>query len=362
MSDSILDGLPYPVIMSDDAPARVVGAVAGASSVAIVCDARVGTRRAAIEAAVSASGVNVIGAAELRGGERVKRSRSLEDLWRWLVERRADRHTVLIALGGGTITDLAGFAAATFMRGIAWVAVPTTILGMADAAIGGKTAIDLVDGKNLVGAFWEPRAVIGDLAALDTLPRRERATGMAEIVKAAIIGDPALLDELGRRRSARAAADAMREAIVRAARVKIAIVASDPREAGAREALNLGHTIGHALEHTARRSMPHGHAVSIGLRGEGLLALASGLFSRSEHARVLRALHRLKLPLYDASIDVDAALRAMELDKKRRDGQIRFALPERLGHVATRVALDPAQIRAAVAQCATPPQAEELGE
>ena len=362
MSDIILDGLRYPVVMSDDAPARVATALEGAPSVAIVYDARVAARRAAIEAAVAASGVNVIGALELRGGERVKRTRSLEELWRWLVERRADRQTVLVAVGGGTITDLAGFAAATFMRGIAWVAVPTTILAMADAAIGGKTAIDLAEGKNLVGAFWEPRAVVGDFAALDTLPRRERATGMAEIVKAAVIGDPALLDEIGRRRPARAAADALREAIVRAAQVKIKIVAGDLREAGAREALNLGHTIGHALEHTAHRAMPHGHAVSIGLRGEGLLALASGRFSRPEHARVLQALRRAKLPLYEASIDVDAALRAMELDKKRRDGQIRFALPERLGHVVTAVALDPVAVRAAVAQCATAPQAEELGE
>lgn len=361
VSDLILDGLPYPVILSDDAPARIAELLRG-HRIALLFDARVEERQLAIRRALSAAQADVAGALPVRGGERAKSLRSLELVWRWLLECRADRETVLLAVGGGTVTDLAGFAAATFMRGIAWLPVPTTVLGMADAAIGGKTAIDLREGKNLAGAFWPPRAVIGDLGALGTLPRRERSTGLAEIVKAAVVGDPGLLELVDGMRSTGAKNPVWPEAIARAARVKIEIVGGDLRESGARAALNLGHTIGHGIEHAARGRVTHGHAVAIGLRGAGILALRMGMFSPDDHRRVLRALRRAALPLYDASIDTAAVLLAIQADKKRRDGEIRFVLPERIGRVRTGIAVKPADLRAVVEQCATPPQAEELGE
>ena len=362
MSGAIIDGLPYPILVSDAAAERVASLLDRAPTIAVVCDERVAPRARSIARACTRAGVTILGQLALRGGERCKSARTLERLWSWLHARGADRQTIVVAVGGGTVTDVAGFAAATFMRGIPWLAVPTTVLGMADAAIGGKTAIDLAEGKNLAGAFWSPVAVVADLGALATLPQRQLKTGLAEIVKAAVVGDAGLLDIVGRLQPHRPKADDWHAAIIAAARVKVRVVAADPRETGPREALNLGHTLGHALEHAARGRMPHGEAVSIGLRGEGLLALRAGLFSPPEHARVLRTLRHCTLPLAFQRIDSAAILRALRGDKKRRAGVVRFALPERIGAVRTGVAVADADLHAAIAQCARPPGAEELQE
>jgi len=360
MSDIVLDGLPYAVIVSDDASVRIAGALAESGPIAIVFDEHVRERAKSLSRALRRAGLQVAGELPIRGGERCKSTRALAGLWRWLVEKRADRATTLLAVGGGTVTDLAGFAAATFMRGIPWAAVPTTVLSMADAAIGGKTAIDLPEGKNLAGAFWPPRVVLADLASLATLPRRERATGMAEIIKASIIGDPGLLDVADAIADGPDDTGLWREAIVRAARVKIALVAADPRERDVRAALNLGHTIGHALEHAARGRLAHGEAVAIGLRGAGLLALKTGLFSAREHARAMRSLALARLPLHDGKVQPTAVMRALAIDKKRCAGELRFVLPERIGRVATGVAVPEKLVRAVIRQCSRPPLAEEL--
>jgi 3-dehydroquinate synthase len=362
MSDVVIDGLPYPVIVSRTAGVRVASLMRGTASVALVCDQRVAPRARAIARELSRAGVSLLGQIAIRGGERAKSMPTLERLWRWLLGLGADRCTVLVAVGGGTLTDVAGFAAASFMRGIAWLPVPTTVLGMADAAIGGKTAIDLAQGKNLAGAFWSPVAVVADLGALATLSRRQLMTGLAEIVKAAVVGDARLLDIVERLTPRRAAPAVWREAIVAAAAVKVRVVSADPREAGPRETLNLGHTLGHAIEHAARGRMPHGEAVAIGLRGEGLLALRAGLYSKEEHARVLRALLHCELPLAYGRLDTATIWRALHRDKKRHGQTVRFALPERIGSVRTGVAVDDADVRAVIAQCARTPGAEELRE
>ncbi|HME81038.1 MAG TPA: 3-dehydroquinate synthase family protein [Candidatus Eremiobacteraceae bacterium] len=361
MSDVVLDGLPYAVIVCDDAGARIADALAECGPIAVVFDERVRRRARALVRALRGAGHTVAGELPVRGGERCKSTRALEGVWRWLVEKRAHRATTLLAVGGGTVTDLAGFAAATFMRGIAWAAVPTTVLGMADAAIGGKTAIDLPQGKNLAGAFWPPRVVLADLAALPSLPPRERATGLAEIVKAAVIADAGLLEAVG---AVAARPDDMhlwRAAIVRAARVKIDVVAIDPGERGARAALNLGHTIGHAIEHAAGGRLSHGEAVAIGLRGAGLTALRTGRFSRREHARVLHGLALAGLPVHDGKLDLAAVMRALATDKKRGENGIRFVLPKHIGRVEIDVAVPEKLVRAVVRQCSRPPLAEELG-
>ena len=360
MSDLVVDGLAYPVVVSKRAASCAIDALRGASGVAIIYDDRVARRAEMLIAAARNAGFKLLGSLALRGGERIKSLSSARALWRWLLARGADRSSVLVAIGGGTLTDLAGFAAATYMRGIAWVAVPTTLLGMVDASIGGKTAIDLPEGKNVAGVFWSPKAVVADLEALATLPRREIENGMAEIVKAAVVGDPSLLGLARAAFAGRKDLDAWGQVVAAAARVKISIVAADPLESGRREALNLGHTLGHAIEHASRGRLPHGRAVAIGMRGEGLLAIELGLFSRQAHARVLAALSEARLPLYDRRLDVGRATRALLADKKRRGGGIRFALPAAIGDVRTGIEADAALIRCALAQCARPPRAEEL--
>ena len=377
MSDIVLDGLPYPVVLSARAAGAAIDAFGGASGVAVVYDAHVARRAALLAAAARKARVRLLGALALRGGERIKSVTAVRSLWRWLVSHGMDRASVLIAVGGGTLTDLAGFAAATYMRGVAWIAVPTTLLGMVDASIGGKTAIDLPEGKNLAGVFWPPRAVVADVAALSTLPRREMENGIAEVIKAGVIGDPALLDrvndvwsagllsvarpqEAGATLEAGSTFKVWADLIAAAARVKIGIVAADPLESGAREALNLGHTFGHAIESASRGRLAHGRAVAIGLRGEGLLAIAAGLFARRDHARMLRSLHAAGLPLYDRALDVRSALCALHADKKRRGAVIRFTLPVRIGAVRTGVEVEPAIARRILAQCAAAPSDEEL--
>jgi len=379
VSDLLVDGLQYPVIVSARASDAVIASMQPSSAIAIVYDARAVRSARALIARAREARTHVLGALALHGGERVKNARVVQSLWRWLLSRRADRESVLVAIGGGTVTDTAGFAAATFMRGIAWIAVPTTLLGMVDAAIGGKTAIDLPEGKNVAGAFWAPRAVVADVAALATLPRPELENGIAEIIKAAVIGDPSLLEKadavcsaglLSRARpcspallSAVAGATyegAWAEVVAAAARVKAGIVARDPLESGERESLNLGHTLGHAIEHASRGRLAHGRAVAIGLRGEGLLAIALGLFSREEHARVLACLRRAGLPLHAPRLDVPAAMRALRADKKRRGTTLRFTLPAGIGEVRTGIAVEAATARRALAQCAAQPSAEEL--
>jgi 3-dehydroquinate synthase len=367
MSDTILDGLEYPVIFSDTAPSSLLDVLArqepSVERVVIVADRRLAARARAFARVFPRSGVRVLGSRLITGGERVKSQASLVRLWRTFADVRVDRGTMIVALGGGTITDLVGFAAATFARGIPWAAVPTTVLGMADAAIGGKTAIDLPSGKNLAGAFWPPRAVVADVAALKTLPARERATGLAEVIKAAVVGDAGLLDAVEAFDARHASSDAWLELIVRAARVKISIVARDPFDRGSRAALNLGHTIGHALEHAAAGRLSHGSAVSIGLRAAGLLALKAGTFSRDQHARVLRALAGQGLPLSWSGARREAAVyRALDLDKKRAGHTIGFIIPERIGAVKVGVAVERSALRSTIRQCALPPQAEELME
>jgi len=367
MSDIILDGLEYPVIFSDKAPSSLLDVIARqdpkVERVAIIADRRLASRANAFARAFPRSGARVLGSRLIAGGERAKSPASLATLWRAFAEMRVDRGTLIVALGGGTITDLAGFASATFARGVPWAAIPTTVLAMADAAIGGKTAIDLPAGKNLAGAFWPPRAVVADVAALETLPARERATGLAEVIKAAVVGDAGLLDAVEAFDASHASSEAWVELIVRAARVKVRIVAGDPFDRGSRAALNLGHTIGHALEHAAGGQLSHGAAVSIGLRAAGLLALKAGMFSPGDHARVLRALARQGLPLSWSGARREAAVRkALDLDKKRAGAKIGFIIPERIGAVKVGVTVERSTLRSTIRQCAVPPQAEELME
>jgi 3-dehydroquinate synthase len=256
-------------------------------------------------------------------GEAAKRLAVIEDLYRRLAAIPAHRPDPVVALGGGATTDAAGFAAATWMRGVPLVSVPTTLLGMVDAAIGGKTAVDLEAGKNLVGAFHQPSVVVADLDALATLPAAELRSGMAEVIKAGLIADPALAAACLERAGAAVGGDldALFPLVEAAIRVKAEVVAADERESGRRAVLNYGHTLGHALERLAGyRGLRHGEAVALGMVFAARVAEAIGLARPGLVAGHVELLRAAGLPVDEVELDPDEVLEAMALDKKHGGG------------------------------------------
>ncbi len=280
-----------------------------------------------------------VGVVTLPSGERYKVIAQVVRLWQAFRRAGLERGSTVLALGGGVIGDLAGFAAATYLRGLAWVNAPTTLLAMIDAGFGGKTAINLGKAKNQVGAFHSPRLVLADPEALATLPDVELRSGLAEVVKHGVIGDPGLLDMVAAGLEGFKAHAA--EAIPRAMAVKLRIVEADPHERGLRAVLNFGHTVGHGLEVASRYSLRHGEAVAIGMVVEGRIADSIGLAPRDLARSLAEILGRNGLPTeIPKSIDRLAVVRAMTLDKKRRDGRVRFALPVDFGKVEAAVEVE----------------------
>jgi shikimate kinase/3-dehydroquinate synthase len=272
-------------------------------------------------------------------GEPSKNISTVMRLWQDMLGGELDRHSMVVALGGGVTGDLAGFAASTFMRGLGWVGVPTTLLAMIDSSVGGKTGFDLPEGKNLVGSFHDPRLVLVDTNLLSTLPAREISAGMAEAVKHGIVGDPELFSMAGL--GLDFCKQHMTELIGRAIAVKMGIVEEDPSEQNARAALNLGHTIGHALEVASGYSLLHGEAVAIGLVAETRLAEWLGIAGKDSAARLASILRGLDLPVsIPTEISRQSILRALHVDKKRASGRIRFTLPVRVGEVKVGVAVE----------------------
>ncbi len=270
-------------------------------------------------------------------GERRKTLRTTEEIFSTLVRAGADRHTVIIGVGGGVAGDIFGFVASVYMRGVRYIHVATTLLSMVDASIGGKTGVDLPAGKNLAGTFSDPIAVFAWVDALRSLPYRHVREGLAETVKHAIIAGGDLFESL-ETLAAHAFWRWPWESIVqRSQQVKIGIVARDRKESGVREVLNLGHTFGHGIESASRYRISHGAGVSIGLRAAGLLALRTGRFSRDEHLRVLTLLTLLGLPGI-THLEPGSIRAAMNSDKKRRAGHLRFVLPRAIGDVEYGVA------------------------
>ncbi len=274
-------------------------------------------------------------------GEASKTQRMAAELYRWLAAERAERRDVILALGGGVVGDLAGYVAATYLRGMPFVQLPTSVLAMNDAAIGGKVAVDLPEGKNLVGAFHQPAAVLSDVSVLSTLPRRMHVEGFAEVIKHAFILDPGLLDtlEANARSLANATADPelMADVIGRSSRLKALIVSSDPQERGIRAILNYGHTIGHAIEQsTGYSEYMHGEAVAIGMMGAARISVEMGLLDPTVVDRQSDLLRSFGLPLVAPGMNVRAVLEAMQRDKKVEQGQMRFVLLEGVGRTTVR--------------------------
>jgi 3-dehydroquinate synthase len=267
-------------------------------------------------------------AEELPDGEAAKDITVVAELWSRLAAHRVTRFDAIIGLGGGAATDAAGFTAATWLRGIPVVHVPTTLLGVVDAAIGGKTAINIPAGKNLVGAFHQPAGVLADLATLATLPRAEYVSGLAEVVKAGFIADPVILELIESDPAAAASPGGRHERnlVERAIAMKAAVVSADPREAGRRETLNYGHTLGHAIERAEGYRMRHGEAVAIGLVYAAEVARLAGRLDADTARRHRQVLAAVGLPTgYRA--DAWPLLRAtMSLDKKSRATGLRLVV------------------------------------
>jgi 3-dehydroquinate synthase len=310
---------------------------------------------ARVAASLAAAGVTATCVA-IPAGEETKTIETVGALWSAFLKAGIERGHAVIALGGGVVGDLTGFAAATWLRGVSWVGLPTTLLAMVDSGLGGKTGADLPEGKNLIGAFHPPALVLADTATLATLPVRELRCGLAEAFKHAIIGAPTLFASLpdftflkaadaASPCTCLAAAEWLAPFVARAMAVKIRVIQQDPYEKGFRAALNLGHTIGHGLEKATRFAVQHGEAVAIGTVLEARLAEALGLARRGLADQLAERFTALGLPIsMPAGIDVAEVRAAMTLDKKKAGGKVRFALPADIGDVRVGVTVDDAQL------------------
>ena len=306
----------------------------------------------AVVAGLEAAGLSVT-VLEVPDGEAAKTLGVAEHCWDRLLAAGADRTSTVLALGGGAVGDLAGFVAATYMRGANFVPLPTTVLAQVDASIGGKTAIDHPKAKNLIGAFYQPRLVVVDPAVVLTLPDRDFRSGLAEIVKHGVVLDAAYFDDVERSATALDARDlpTLTRIIGGSCRLKASVIQRDPEEKGEwRFALNYGHTIGHALEAATRfETWTHGEAVALGMVAEARLAERLGVADAGTTRRQETLLRGLGLPVRAPAVDAEAVLAAITHDKKARDGRVPFVLAPSIG--AFRVVYDvaPADVRAALA-------------
>ncbi|XAS62686.1 3-dehydroquinate synthase [Pseudarthrobacter sp. So.54] len=266
--------------------------------------------------------------AEIPDAEEGKHIEVASFCWQVLGQNDFTRSDAVVAVGGGAVTDLAGFVAATWLRGVKVIHMPTSLLGMVDAAVGGKTGINTAEGKNLVGAFHPPAGVLADLDTLETLPRNEMISGMAEVIKCGFIADPAILDLLEKDPAAVTdpRSDAVRELIERAITVKARVVSEDLKETGQREILNYGHTLGHAIELAERYSWRHGAAVSVGMMFAAELARSVGRLTDADADRHRSILESLGLPITYRRDRWQALLDGMRRDKKSRGDLLRFVV------------------------------------
>ncbi|MDY7041614.1 MAG: 3-dehydroquinate synthase [Chloroflexota bacterium] len=333
-------GGEYPIHIGDGLLAHVGGALLAAGvpaggRIAIVSDQVVAPLYAQqVEAALRAAWFRPFTCA-IPAGEQHKRLATVTGLYDQFLAGGLDRGGTVLSLGGGVTGDVAGFAAATFMRGVRFAQAPTTLLAMVDASVGGKTGVDLPQGKNLAGAFKQPALVIVDPAVLATLPAEETRSGLTEVIKHGIIGDPDLFAELEAGDGALSSwwAQDGAERIARALRVKIAIVEEDPFEQGTRAVLNLGHTVGHALETLSGFTLRHGAAVSVGMVAAAGIASKRGLCDPSLLERIETVLLAHELPVRCPHFAADAIWKAMAHDKKRRGRSLRWVLPRVIGDV-----------------------------
>jgi len=287
---------------------------------------------------------------EVRAGERAKSLRQAAGLYGAFLRNQMDRRSVVIALGGGVIGDLAGYAAATFLRGLPLVQIPTTLLAQVDSSIGGKVAVNLPEGKNLVGAFYQPALVVADVQTLKSLPARQMRAGLAEVVKYGMIADRELFAYVETRLDSilRAEEEPLAYLVTRSCAIKAQVVEQDEREEGMRAILNFGHTVGHALEtQGGYHRLLHGEAIAIGMVVATALSMNRGLCEREDLDRLRTLLTRIGLPT-KTSVDMNSLLRTVRYDKKVRNKMIYFVLTKRIGRAMLAAISDPGELRAAV--------------
>jgi 3-dehydroquinate synthase len=341
----------------------LVKAVAAAPSCAVITDSNVAplyldTARESLEAVGFRVIVHILPA-----GEEHKTIGSAVAAMDVLLQAKVERATPVIALGGGVVGDVAGFVAASVLRGVPFVQVPTTLLAAVDASVGGKVGVDHPAGKNLIGAFHQPRLVVTDIETFKTLPEREICGGLAECIKHAVIRDASLFTFITDNVAKLSACDpeAMEELVARNVAIKAAIVAEDPFEHGVRALLNFGHTFGHAIENILEyRGVTHGEGVALGMVAAGRLAYRRGIFSGQHLEQLITLIDYSGLPISHAEIDVEKAFAAMASDKKVLRGKLRLILPTKIGAAEVVTGVPDEEIREALASLKDASVAEEL--
>ena len=309
---------------------EIPAALDGVKKVLIVHPQALSATAEAIRERLAVQGFEAI-LAEVPNGEDAKRIEVAAFCWGIMGQADFHRNDAVIGLGGGATTDLAGFVAATWLRGVRSVLIPTTLLGMVDAAVGGKTGVNTSEGKNLVGAFHLPHRVIIDLDTLETLPKNDLIAGMAEVAKYGFISDPWILDALEDPSALDPKSDLIEELVKRSVAIKERVTEADFKESGEREYLNYGHTLGHAIEHAERYKWRHGAAISIGMVFAAELSMLSGKLSEADLERHRKVLGGLGLPLSYRADRWDQLLATMQRDKKARSGALRFVVLDQIG-------------------------------
>lgn len=334
----------YPILIEPGLLGRAAEIIAErfpAHACAVISDSNLRDLYAAkIASALHAAGLRTPETICFPAGEQSKNRRVKEQVEDRMFEAGLGRDSLVVAIGGGVVGDLAGYVAATYARGVPLVQVPTSLLAMADSSIGGKTGVDVPWGKNLIGAFHQPALVLIDPEVLATLDQRQFTAGLAEVVKHGVIRERGLFEyiEVNRSVISRDNADLLAELVTRNCRIKAAVVEEDERESNLRQILNFGHTVGHVVEAFSGYRMLHGEAVACGMAVEAEIAAALGLLEAAEAARIVESLASLGLPVELGRLNAPAGrlLEMTALDKKARKGRARYALPDEIGRMATR--------------------------
>ncbi len=318
--------------------------------VALVTDSTVGELHGpGVSETLRSAGFEVV-PATVEPGEEHKTIRDVEKIYDQLLEAGIERTMPLIALGGGIIGDMAGFVAATLLRGIPFIQIPTTLLAMVDASIGGKTGVNHAKGKNLIGAFYQPKTVLIDPTVLSTLPLEELRGGLAECIKHEIIRDADGFHSLEENIGKALALDIpyLFDLVAHNVAIKADVVETDPFETGERAHLNFGHTFGHAFETVSKHAISHGQGVALGMVAAAQLAVSLGMIDEAARGRIVALIEKAGLPTGGIKLDADEVLKTMQFDKKVTSGRLRFILPEKIGSVVIRDDVPEGLVREAI--------------
>jgi len=344
----------YPIHIGDEALRQLPGLIEASGQrgkIGIVTDTNVGPLYAAqVESAVAELGRGAI-THTFTAGEEHKRLARVEEICGTFLDAGLDRSSLVIALGGGVVGDVAGYAAASFMRGLPFIQIPTTIVAQVDSSVGGKTGVNHPLGKNTIGAFHQPEGVLIDLRMLDSLPERELRAGLSEAIKHGIIADEGLFAYMEANAARILARDreALQTPVLRSCEIKAAVVAEDEKEHGKRANLNYGHTFGHAIEAvTEYKQFLHGEAIALGMCAAGHLAESLGMVDADFVSRQRACFEAYGLPVTWPELPVEETLSAMRKDKKVRAGTMKFIVAARMGEVVQRTDIEPEAVRAAL--------------